>query len=165
MGDLSRQVYGIEPSKQELYMGLDLDAIRDRWNRKASRWDADLADPLFHLNEDDAYGRFLQTADAIIAQRRDFCLCHGLVDLGCGTGRYYPIWRIGSPGRSGSISAIKCWKSRRSVDCHVPDTCVTIASTLPARLIQPARSSHEGFCYRIMEKSLPSACWNRCGRC
>jgi SAM-dependent methyltransferase len=86
MSDLSRQVYGLDPSEPETYMGLDLDAIRDRWNRKASRWDADLANPLFHLNEDDAYGRFLQTVGAIVSERRDFCRGHGLIDLGCGTG-------------------------------------------------------------------------------
>jgi SAM-dependent methyltransferase len=80
------EIYGMEPSRPEDYNSLRLQVIRDRWDRKAERWDADLADEHFHLNADGAYRRFLETADAKIAERADFSRRHTLVDLGCGTG-------------------------------------------------------------------------------
>jgi SAM-dependent methyltransferase len=79
-------VYGMSPSRPADYDALRLRVIRDRWDRKAERWDADLDDIHFHLNEDGAYRKFLEIAGAIIADRTDFCLRHMLVDLGCGTG-------------------------------------------------------------------------------
>ena len=79
-------VYGMEPSRPRDYGTLRLQVIRDRWDRKAERWDADLADEHFHLNEDGAYRRFLETAAAEIDKRADFSRRHTLVDLGCGTG-------------------------------------------------------------------------------
>jgi SAM-dependent methyltransferase len=82
----AEDVYGLGPSDPESYQRLHLDQIRERWDRKASRWDADLEDPAFHLNEDDAYGRFLRAAAAVVQARRQFCASHGLLDLGCGTG-------------------------------------------------------------------------------
>jgi SAM-dependent methyltransferase len=63
-----------------------LDVIRSRWDQKADRWDADLADDHFHLNEDGAYHRFLDAADAVVARRAEFCRRQCLVDLACGTG-------------------------------------------------------------------------------
>ena len=102
--------YGLGLSRPEDYDALRLEVIRKRWDQKADRWDADLADEHFHLNEDDAYHRFLDAADAAVAQRggvlprpmrlsiwpaaRDWC------------------WRISStalPAASASISARKCW--------------------------------------------------------
>jgi SAM-dependent methyltransferase len=79
-------VYGMEPSRPKDYDARRLKVIRDRWDQKAERWDADLADEHFHLNEDGAYRRFLEIADALVAERADFCRRHTLVDLGCGTG-------------------------------------------------------------------------------
>ena len=81
-----RDVYGMEPGRPEDYECMHLDVIRQRWDRKAERWDRDLDDAHFHLNEDDAYGRFLAVAETVIAERADFCRGHLLVDLGCGTG-------------------------------------------------------------------------------
>lgn len=80
------ELYGMEPSRPDDYEAGHLDAIRARWDKKAERWDADLADAECHLNEDRAYERFLEAADEIIARRAEFCRTQLLVDLGCGTG-------------------------------------------------------------------------------
>ena len=80
------EVYGMEPSRPEDYDAARLEVIGRRWDQKAERWDADLADERFHLNEDGAYRRFLATADEIVARRAEFCRERLLVDLGCGTG-------------------------------------------------------------------------------
>jgi SAM-dependent methyltransferase len=85
MGDATN-IYGMPPSSPADYDAARLDVIRQRWDRKADRWDADLADARFHLNEDDAYRRFLAAADEIVAARAEFCRQQLLVDLGCGTG-------------------------------------------------------------------------------
>lgn len=79
-------MYGLMPSRPEDYQGMCLDRIRQRWDRKADRWDADLADERCHLNEDGAYARFLASASAIVADRGEFCRERLLVDLACGTG-------------------------------------------------------------------------------
>ncbi len=78
--------YGLGRSLPEDYDALRLEVIRNRWDQKAERWDADLADEHFHLNEDDAYHRFLDAADAAVAERAEFCRKQCLVDLACGTG-------------------------------------------------------------------------------
>ncbi len=78
--------YGLGWSRPEDYDALRLEVIRKRWDQKADRWDADLADEHFHLNEDDAYRRFFDAADAAVAQRAEFCRGQSLVDLACGTG-------------------------------------------------------------------------------
>jgi SAM-dependent methyltransferase len=77
--------YGQDPSRPEDYREMDLTVVRPRWDAKARRWDADLADEHCHLNEDGAYDRFLTTGEAIVAERAEFCRRHLLVDLGCGT--------------------------------------------------------------------------------
>jgi SAM-dependent methyltransferase len=76
----------MEPSRTEDYDALRLQVIRQRWDQKADRWDADLADQCCHLNEDDAYHRFLDAADAVVTARESFCRHRLLVDLACGTG-------------------------------------------------------------------------------
>jgi SAM-dependent methyltransferase len=81
-----KDVYGLAPSRQADYQGMRLDVIRSRWDAKAQRWDRDLADLSFHLNEDDACRRFLEIVSSIIAQRAELCRRRLLVDLGCGTG-------------------------------------------------------------------------------
>ncbi|MGA2064324.1 MAG: class I SAM-dependent methyltransferase [Thermoguttaceae bacterium] len=81
-----KNVYGMPPSCPEDYDPLHLSGVRERWDQKAERWDRDVADEHFHLNEDHAFGRFLEAADAVVARRAEFCRSQLLVDLGCGTG-------------------------------------------------------------------------------
>lgn len=81
-----QEAYGMAPSRMEDYDAVRLDVIRQRWDQKADHWDADLADPSCHLNDDDAYHRFLAAAEAAVAVRRAFCGGRLLVDLACGTG-------------------------------------------------------------------------------
>ncbi|MGA2621812.1 MAG: class I SAM-dependent methyltransferase [Thermoguttaceae bacterium] len=78
--------YGMPPSRREDYDALRLQVIRQRWDQKADRWDADLADQCCHLNQDDAYRRFFDAADSVVAARAAFCRQRLLVDLACGTG-------------------------------------------------------------------------------
>ena len=79
-------VYGMETSRVEDYDAMCLKKIRDRWDQKAFRWDEDLADDRFHLNQDDAYRRFLAAAEREVSRRAAFCRERLLVDLGCATG-------------------------------------------------------------------------------
>ena len=69
-----------------IYARRQLAAIAERWNQRAQHWDQDLQDPACHLNEDEAYQRFLDAARQLIAARRDFCARYGVIDAGCGTG-------------------------------------------------------------------------------
>ena len=78
--------YGLEPIRAADYGDMQLAVIRRRWDAKAERWDRDLADPGFHLNQDHAYSRFLREASAAVAQRAEFCRGRLVVDLACGTG-------------------------------------------------------------------------------
>ncbi|MGO9113533.1 MAG: class I SAM-dependent DNA methyltransferase [Thermoguttaceae bacterium] len=82
----SLDMYGMEPSRTEDYDAVRLPVIRQRWDQKADRWDADVADQCCHLNQDDSYRRFLDAADSIVAARESFCRDRLLVDLACGTG-------------------------------------------------------------------------------
>jgi SAM-dependent methyltransferase len=79
-------MYGMEPSRIDDYDAVRLQIIRERWDLKADRWDADLEDRHCHLNQDDAYRRFLDLSDSIVASRESFCRDQLLVDLACGTG-------------------------------------------------------------------------------
>jgi SAM-dependent methyltransferase len=63
-----------------------MEAIARRWNTKAGNWDRALEDPSCHLNEDRAYGRFLDQLSAIVRERAAFCRQNGVVDAGCATG-------------------------------------------------------------------------------
>jgi SAM-dependent methyltransferase len=71
---------------RDLYEARQLERIVERWNAKAADWDRDLRDPTCHLNEDDAYTRFLEALAAEVARREDFCRRHGVIDVGCATG-------------------------------------------------------------------------------
>jgi SAM-dependent methyltransferase len=71
---------------REIYARRHLEAIAARWDARADSWDAALADPACHLNEDDAYRRFIRLVHRLIAPRRRFCASHGIIDAGCGTG-------------------------------------------------------------------------------
>jgi len=68
------------------YQNRELRAIAARWDARAGDWDSSLRDPACHLNEDDAYRHFLETAHQVAQTHRDFCRTHGVIDAGCGTG-------------------------------------------------------------------------------
>jgi len=70
----------------ELYAARQLERVAEHWDAKAAAWDRDLQDPACHLNEDDAYARFLDALAHEVGQRQDFCREHGLIDVGCATG-------------------------------------------------------------------------------
>ena len=74
------------PDSGDLYTRRRSQEIAARWDARADSWDQALEDPACHLNEDDAYGRFLRVVQRRMAQRRAFCGAHGIIDLGCGTG-------------------------------------------------------------------------------
>ena len=85
-GSRNDDLYGMEPSRSEDYDALRLEVICQRWDQKADRWDADLANQDCHLNEDGAYQRFLTAAETVVAARTPFCRDGALIDLACGTG-------------------------------------------------------------------------------
>jgi SAM-dependent methyltransferase len=72
--------------RQVVYSRRNLKAIAKRWDARAATWDQALEDPHCHLNEDDAYRRFIRAVLRIVANRRRFCATHGVIDAGCGTG-------------------------------------------------------------------------------
>jgi SAM-dependent methyltransferase len=75
-----------QPSPKEVYEQRRLDVIAARWNAKAADWDHNLEDPACHLNEDQAYERFLDQVVSIIQERHEFCADQGVIDAGCATG-------------------------------------------------------------------------------
>jgi SAM-dependent methyltransferase len=72
--------------RDSIYQKRQVSAIAERWDAKAGDWDASLKTQDCHLNEDDAYPRFLREARTVIEQRCSFCTSHGVIDAGCGTG-------------------------------------------------------------------------------
>lgn len=83
---LSEDFYGIPESDPSLYASRNIDAIARRWDSKASRWDSDLEIESCHLNDDDAYRRFIELGRCLLLDRQKLCSAGSLVDLGCGTG-------------------------------------------------------------------------------
>ena len=79
-----------EPSgsgdSREMYARRELGAIAARWDARAKSWDHALEDSDCHLNEDDAYERFIGAVQRRIARRKQFCAGQGVIDVGCGTG-------------------------------------------------------------------------------
>jgi predicted TPR repeat methyltransferase len=75
-----------EPRLKKPYRERQLAAIAARWDQRAPEWDRTLADPACHLNEDEAYERFLREARRCVSGRARYCQQHGLIDAGCGTG-------------------------------------------------------------------------------
>jgi predicted TPR repeat methyltransferase len=75
-----------EPRVKQPYRERQLAAIAARWDERAPDWDRALADPACHLNDDDAYDRFLQQARQCVSRRARYCRTRGLIDAGCGTG-------------------------------------------------------------------------------
>ncbi|MFZ4534692.1 class I SAM-dependent DNA methyltransferase [Propionivibrio sp.] len=83
---LSENVYGIPESDPGLYASRDIDAIARRWDCKAAQWDSGLENESCHLNDGDAYGRFVELGRRLVQDRQELCSAGSLVDLGCGTG-------------------------------------------------------------------------------
>lgn len=75
-----------EPRLKEAYRERQLAVIAARWDQRAAEWDHALIDPACHLNDDDAYARYLGEARRCVSRRADYCQKHGLIDAGCGTG-------------------------------------------------------------------------------
>ena len=75
-----------EPRLKQPYRERQLAAIAARWDQRAPEWDRTLADPACHLNDDDAYARFLREARRCVSRRARYCRRRGLIDAGCGTG-------------------------------------------------------------------------------
>ena len=75
-----------EVVETDVYARRQLPAIAARWDARAAGWERNLQDPVCHLNEDRAYGRFLTETRRVVRERRDFCARHGVIDAGCGTG-------------------------------------------------------------------------------
>ena len=76
----------VSEDTRALYESRQIESIAARWDARASTWDENLRQPDCHLNEDAAYARFIEISGAIVAQRKDFCQTHGVIDCGCGTG-------------------------------------------------------------------------------
>ncbi len=83
---LSEDFYGIPESDPGLYASRDIDVIARRWDSKAAQWDSNLENESCHLNDDDAYGRFIELGRRLVLDRQQLCSTGSLVDLGCGTG-------------------------------------------------------------------------------
>jgi SAM-dependent methyltransferase len=79
---------GLAPHQElnDIYAGRQMDAVAARWDNKAAGWDHALLDPACHLNEDNAYQRFLDQLALVVQQRHDFCSGLGVIDAGCATG-------------------------------------------------------------------------------
>jgi SAM-dependent methyltransferase len=75
-----------EPRLKRPYRERQLAAIAARWDGRAPEWDRTLTDPACHLNDDDAYARFLREARRCVSRRACYCRRRGLIDAGCGTG-------------------------------------------------------------------------------
>lgn len=73
-------------SNRAIYARRQLKDIAARWDARADSWDQALEDSACHLNEDDAYRRFIRVVQRLIAKRRQFCAAQGIIDVGCGTG-------------------------------------------------------------------------------
>jgi SAM-dependent methyltransferase len=71
---------------RDVYARHQIKKIAARWDARADSWDQALEDSACHLNEDDAYRRFLRVIQRLVAQRRQFCANQGVIDVGCGTG-------------------------------------------------------------------------------
>ena len=83
---MNRRAGHAEPRVKQPYRERQLAAIAARWDERAPDWDRALADPACHLNDDDAYARFLLEARQCVSRRARYCRTRGLIDAGCGTG-------------------------------------------------------------------------------
>ncbi len=83
---LSEDIYGIPESDPVLYTSRNIEAIARRWDSKAAQWDSELENKSCHLNDSNAYQRFIKIGQQLVLKRQGFCAEGSLVDLGCGTG-------------------------------------------------------------------------------
>lgn len=83
---LSEDIYGIPESDPVVYTSRNIEAIARRWDSKAAQWDSELENESCHLNENNAYQRFIEVGQQLVLKRQRFCAEGSLVDLGCGTG-------------------------------------------------------------------------------
>ena len=83
---LSEDVYGLPESDPVVYTSRNIDAIARRWDAKAAQWESGLESESCHLNEGEAYGRFVELGLHLVLERQKLCSAGSLVDLGCGTG-------------------------------------------------------------------------------
>ncbi len=71
---------------KDIYQRREMEAVAAHWNDKAAGWDRELKDSTCHLNEDNAYQRFLDQLALVVQLRHDFCQSQGVIDAGCATG-------------------------------------------------------------------------------
>lgn len=83
---LSEDFYDIPESDPVMYASRNIDAIARRWDSKAAQWESGLENESCHLNDGDAYGRFVELGRQLVLKRQKLCSTGSLVDLGCGTG-------------------------------------------------------------------------------
>lgn len=123
------------PSDRGIYERCRLEAIAARWDAKSGTWDQELEDPACHLNEDDAYQRFLREVRLIVAARRDFCAGQGLIDAGCGTGL---VLADLSPSFAWSVGVdISAEMIRRAEDKHLPRARFIVADCFQLPVVCP----------------------------
>jgi SAM-dependent methyltransferase len=128
-----------EPSgsgdSREIYARRELGAIAARWDARAKSWDHALEDSDCHLNEDDAYQRFIGVVQRRIARRKQFCAGQGVIDAGCGTGlvltRVVPAFAWGI-GVDISPEMVRVAKAKNLPKCNfIVGDCFALPSLCP----------------------------------
>jgi SAM-dependent methyltransferase len=126
---------------QHLYQTHQLAAIAARWDARAAAWDEQLRNPACHLNEDEAYPRFLAEAQEVIQRRGDFCAGQGVIDAGCGTALVLAhvihafAWGVGVDISRGMLRVARAKRLPRARfvlgDCfHLPELCAPAGAVL-----------------------------------
>ena len=122
-------------ARADIYQKRQLAAVAARWDSKAEAWDRDLEDPGCHLNEDNAYPRFLKQLDSVIHRRQDFCRRQGIIDAGCATGLVLAealswfAWGVGVDISPRMISVARAKALPRA--SFVVGDCFNLAATCP----------------------------------
>lgn len=81
-----KKARALEDNTATVYQHRRLKQIAARWDARAETWDRSLRQPKCHLNEDQAYSRFLEQVHRVLQKRQSFCAKGGIIDVGCGTG-------------------------------------------------------------------------------
>jgi predicted TPR repeat methyltransferase len=130
-----------QSESRQLYGRRQLSAIAARWDDKAATWDQELAAPSCHLNEDEAYPRFVRETLRLIGERKDFCARNGVMDAGCGTGLVlceiisFFAWGIGVDISSEMIARAKAKRIPRATfmirDCfEISTMCPQVGAVI-----------------------------------